>query len=62
MLDDVIVGGQQEAAGAGCRVANGVVGGRLDAIDDGLDELPRREVLARPLRAIPRHSWRADPS
>ena len=31
------------------RVANGVVGGRLHAIHDGLDELPGREVLAGPL-------------
>ena len=52
VLDDVIVGGQQEAARAAGRVADGVVGGRLHAIDDGLDEFAGREVLPGPLRRL----------
>ena len=61
VLDDVVVGRQQEAAGAAGRVADGVVGGRPDAVDDGLDEFARREVLPGPLRRLRRRSWRAAP-
>lgn len=38
VVDDMIVGGQQEAAGAAGRVADGIFAGRLDAIDDGVDQ------------------------
>src|SRR5579884_1404076 len=42
---DVIVGGQKEAAGAAGRVADGIVGGGVHHLDDGLDQRARGEVL-----------------
>jgi hypothetical protein len=48
---DVLVGRQQEAAGAACRVADRVPWAGLHHVNDGPDEGPRREVLSRaPLR------------
>ena len=45
---DVVVGGEQEAAGAAGRVADASSPGRgLHAVHDGLDERAGREVLAR---------------
>ena len=44
---DVVVRGQQEAAGAAGRVADGLPGRGAHHVHDGLDERPRREVLAR---------------
>ena len=44
--DDVVVGGQQEAAGAAGRVADGVVRAGAHHVHDGLDQRARREVLA----------------
>ena len=52
MLGDVIVSGQEKAPRAGGGIADGVVDRRLDAIDDGFDELTRREVLACTLGAF----------
>jgi len=43
---DVVVGDEQEAAGAGGGVADRVVGGGMHHVDDRLDERARREVLA----------------
>ena len=51
-LDDMIVGGQQEAAGAAGRVADGVFGSRIDAVDDPKDQFAGREVLARTFGAF----------
>ena len=47
VLDNEIKGCEQEAAGPAGGIANGIVGGRLDAIDDRLNKLARREVLPR---------------
>lgn len=46
MTNDVIVSREEKATRAGGRITDCVIGGRLDAIDDGLDEFTRREVLA----------------
>ena len=43
---DVVVGGQEEAAGAAGRVADGLPGLGLHDVDHGLDQRARREVLA----------------
>ena len=43
--DDVVVGGQQEAAGAAGRVADRVVGAWAHHVHDGPDQRARREVL-----------------
>ena len=45
MLDDVVVGGQQEPAGTAGRVADGHIRPGPHHIDDGLDQGTRREVL-----------------
>ena len=45
MADDVVMGGQQEAAGATGRVADGVVGPGPHHVHDGLDQRAWREVL-----------------
>lgn len=42
MVDDEIKGFQQEAAGAAGRIAHGVVGSRLDTIDDRFDQFAGR--------------------
>ena len=42
MLDDMIVGGQQEAAGAAGGVADGIFGSRIDTIDDPKDQFAGR--------------------
>jgi hypothetical protein len=42
----VLVGDEEEAAGAAGRVDDGVVDRRLDDVDDRLDECARSEVLA----------------
>jgi hypothetical protein len=47
VLADVVVGRQQEAAGAAGRVADGLARPGLHHVDHGLDERPRGEVLAR---------------
>ena len=47
MLGDVVVGGEQEAAGAAGGVADGEAGGGAHDVDDGLDERAGGEVLAR---------------
>lgn len=41
----VVVGGEQKAAGAAGRVADGLADLRIHAAHDGLDHRPRREVL-----------------
>ena len=45
LLHDRIVSRQQEAARPRRRIADGVIGAGLNAIDDGFDELSRCEVL-----------------
>ena len=45
MVTDVVVGRQQEAAGAAGRVADGVVGAGAHHVHDGPDQRARREVL-----------------
>jgi hypothetical protein len=46
LADHEVVGTQEEAARATGRVADGVVRVGLHHIDDGADQLPRREILA----------------
>ena len=46
VVDDVVVGREQKAAGAAGRVADGLAGLGRDDIDHGLDQRPRGEVLA----------------
>ena len=46
-FDDRPVRAQEESAGATGGVTDAVVGIGLHHIDDGVDERPRREVLAR---------------
>ena len=52
MLGNVIVSGQEEATRTCGWIANGVVGGGLHAIHDGLDKFTGSEVLARPFRTL----------
>ena len=47
VVGHVVVGGQQEAAGAAGGVANGVAGPGTDHVHHGLDEGTGREILAR---------------
>jgi hypothetical protein len=44
--DEVVVGGEEEAAGAAGRVGDGLAGERTDAFDHGFDQRARGEVLA----------------
>ena len=44
--DDVVVGRQQETAGAAGRVADGVVGAGAHHVHDGPDQRARREILS----------------
>jgi hypothetical protein len=45
-IGDVVVGGEQEAAGAAGGVADALAGGGAHDLDHGLDERARGEVLA----------------
>lgn len=49
VLGDVVVGRQEEAAGAAGRVADDLAGGGLHHVHDGADERTRGEVLPRAL-------------
>ena len=51
-LKDRGVGTEEEAAGAARRVADSVIRAGPHHVDDGRDERPRREVLARPAGAL----------
>ena len=44
-MHDVVVGGEQEAAGAAGRVADRLAGLGSDGVDDRLDQRPRGEIL-----------------
>lgn len=48
VLDDVVMGGQQKAAGAASRVTDGLTRFGPDHIDHGLDQRARREILPGP--------------
>ena len=49
VVGQILVGGEEEAASATGRVADDLIRARLDAIDNGVDQGPRREVLPRAL-------------
>ena len=50
--DDVVVGGQEESAGAARRVADGLAGLRADALHDGLDQRARLKLTKFPVQRI----------
>ena len=58
---EVLVGGEEEAAGAAGRVGDHLAGLRPHAVDDGVDQRARREVLPRPALDVLGVASRAGP-
>jgi hypothetical protein len=52
VVDDVVMGGEEEAAGATGGVADGVVGRGLHHVHDGPDQLTGGEILAGAFRGL----------